>query len=139
MAMNNKKLFLYILLAGLAVVFVLGFTNRSFSNWILMAGKGGPGPIDPNPPTVTITSPTDGSMVAKGSTVAISAEAYDDGGIAKVSFYVDGKRKCVSTTPSYICSWKVPGAAGKIYQLQAIATDTAGNVGPSPLVNVTAQ
>lgn len=42
------------------------------------------------------------------------------------------------TTP-YNCPWKVPRKAGKPYQLQAAATDAAGNVGQSAVVMVTAQ
>lgn len=39
----------------------------------------------------------------------------------------------------YTCAWKVPGAAGKSYQLQSQAYDAAGNAGKSSFVTVTSK
>jgi chitinase len=94
---------------------------------------------DTAPPAVTITSPLDGASVQKNSTVTISATASDNVGVSKMEFYINGKVTCSDTTSPYTCPWKVPGASGRTYQLQAKAYDGQGNVGSSSIVTVTAK
>ncbi len=86
---------------------------------------------DTTPPTVTITSPVNGSKVTKNTNSTFTANASDAGlvstGIAKVEFYVNGSLKCTDTTSPYACTWKVGPKAGVVYTLQAKAYDGAGN------------
>ena len=82
---------------------------------------------DTTPPTVSITSPNNGAIVARKSTVAINATASDAGGVARVEFLVNGALQCTDVTTQYSCSWRVPAAPNKTYQIQARAFDTAGN------------
>jgi chitodextrinase len=93
---------------------------------------------DTTPPTVQITSPA-GPTVAVKSTVTISASASDNVGVTKVQFYVNGTLTCTIATTNvpYNCSWKVPASKNQTYQLQAKASDAAGNVGSSAIVTVT--
>ena len=79
------------------------------------------------PPTVTITSPTNGGTVAKGKTVVIAASASDDVGIVSVRFSVGTTVVCTDTTAPYTCSWAVPKKANAKYTISATATDTATN------------
>jgi hypothetical protein len=92
---------------------------------------------DSTPPAVTITSPLNEAPVNKNSTVTISATASDNVSVTKVAFYINGKLTCSDMTSPYTCTWKVPGAPGRTYQLQAKAYDGQGNVGSSSIVTVT--
>jgi Bacterial Ig domain/Fibronectin type III domain len=94
---------------------------------------------DTLPPSLAITAPGDGTMVATSSLVTISATATDNISVSTVVFYVNGNRKCSTTTSPYTCAWKVSGATGKTYRLKATATDAQGNVGVSSIVRVTSQ
>lgn len=78
-------------------------------------------------PTVAITSPANGAIVARKANVTITATASDNVGVTRVDFLVSGALQCSDTTAPYSCVWRVPGAANKTYQLQARAFDAAGN------------
>ena len=91
------------------------------------------------PPAVTLISPLNGASVARKSTVTIGANAWDDVGVTKMEFYVNGSLVCTDSTGSYTCAWKVPASPGRSYQLQAKAYDTSGKVGPSNIITVNAQ
>ena len=88
---------------------------------------GFPGSVDNIPPTVSITNPANGAIVARKSTVNITATASDNVGVTRVDFLVNGAVQCSDTTAPYSCSWRVPGAMNKTHQLQARAFDQAGN------------
>jgi hypothetical protein len=94
---------------------------------------------DGTPPTVAITSPVNGSSVSRKSTVTISATATDSTGMARVDIFVNGQLTCSDATGPYGCTWQVPGAPGRSYQLQAKAYDTQGNVASSAVVTVTSR
>jgi hypothetical protein len=93
---------------------------------------------DITPPTVSFTNISDGGYVAAGKNVALSASAFDAGGVTKVDFYINGSRKCSDNTSPYSCTWNVPSTVGVIYTLEARAYDAAGNIGRS-VVHVTSQ
>jgi glucose/arabinose dehydrogenase len=80
-------------------------------------------------PTVSITNPSNGAIVARKSTVTISATASDNVGVTRVEFLVNGNLQCTDTTAPYNCNWRVPSAPNKTHQLQARAFDLAGNLG----------
>ncbi len=82
---------------------------------------------DVTPPSVSITNPTNGSTVARKSTITIAASASDASGIARVEFYVNSVLKCTDTTASYTCLWTVPGGKPLTFTLQAKAFDKANN------------
>jgi chitinase len=94
---------------------------------------------DATPPTVGLTSPADGALVPKKSTVTISATASDNVGVTRVEFYVNAQLTCSDTAASYTCAWKVPASPGRTYQLQAKAYDAQGNVSSSGIVTVKSQ
>ncbi len=114
--------FLYYLARGSGSVNRIGFTTNG----------------DNIPPTVSITSPPEGSTVARKSTVAINAVANDNVGVTRVEFLVNGSLKCTDTSTPYNCNWKVPSAPNKSYQIQARAVDAAGNSSTAS-VGVTSQ
>lgn len=86
------------------------------------------------PPTVSITSPVNGALVARKSTVTITATANDNVGVTRVEFLVNGALQCTDVSTPYSCNWRVPGAANKNYQLEARAFDQAGNTATSATV-----
>jgi len=91
---------------------------------ISFTGGGGGG--DTIPPTVAITNPADGAIVARRSTVTITATASDNVGVTRVEFLVNGALQCTDTTAPYSCNWIVPNSR-TTHQLQARAFDQAGN------------
>lgn len=103
--------FLYYLARGNGSVNRIGFPNAA----------------DTIPPTVAITNPANGAIVARKSNVTITATASDNVGVTRVDFLVNGAVQCSDTTAPYSCVWRVPGAMNKTHQLQARAFDAANN------------
>jgi len=94
---------------------------------------------DTTRPTVSITSPINGSNVTRNTTVTISASASDNVGVTRVEFYVNNVLTCSDATSPYSCAWRVPTPNNRTYSLLAKAYDTAGNVGTSTTIQVTAR
>jgi hypothetical protein len=92
-----------------------------------------PPPTDTTPPTVSIASPTGGNVAG---TVAISANASDNVGVARVDLLVNGVVKASDTTAPYQFSWNSTTVANGAAQLKAVAYDAAGNSAPSAIVTV---
>ncbi|MBI3486529.1 S8 family serine peptidase [Candidatus Daviesbacteria bacterium] len=92
-----------------------------------------PTSTDTTVPTVSIIYPLNGSTVSKLSTVNIAASASDNIAVSKVEFYVNSSLTCTDTTSPYSCSWKVPGAKGKKYTVQAKAYDNSNNTSSSTI------
>lgn len=87
-----------------------------------------PTPIpDTISPVVTITFPSNGSLVTRNSSVLIKSTATDNVSVNRVEFYVNNSKKCTQTTLPYDCSWSVPGNKGSRYTIVAKVFDTAGN------------
>jgi len=76
-----------------------------------------------SPPTVTITSPTNGQSVS--GTVTIQINASDDIGISKVEIYIDNVLTTTLTTPPYTYQWDTATALNGSHTLKATAYDTA--------------
>ena len=102
-----------------------------------------PPPPPPPPPTpqLTITSPADGSTVARKSAITIGASVTPSTySVGRVDFLVASSVVCSDTSVPYSCKWKVPATANKTYQISANAYDTKGQlVLPSNKVSVTAK
>ena len=79
------------------------------------------------PPTVSIDSPLNGSIVARKANVTIAASASDNVSVARVEFVVNGALQCTDVSAPYSCNWRVPPPPNKQYQIQARAFDGAGN------------
>jgi len=108
-------------------LYYLARTSGSVSR-IGFTGSGGGGGGDAVPPSVSITNPANGAIVARRSTVTIAASANDNVGVTRVEFRIDGTLRCTDTTAPYSCNWSVPRTFNQTYQLQARALDQAGNV-----------
>jgi len=93
------------------------------------------GPADTNPPTVAITSPTDGATVSDIVTVAATAD--DNVGVEGVQFLVDGTATGPEDTSApFALNWDSRAASNGAHTLRARARDPAGNTTTSAPVNV---
>jgi hypothetical protein len=90
------------------------------------------------PPSVTLTSPTNGGTVGGTATLQASAAAASSATITSVQFLLDGQPLGAPvTTAPYTFNWLVGATAPGPHTLSAQATDSAGNIGTAPGVNVT--
>jgi|GEM_PF-1015829 len=93
-------------------------------------------PVDTTPPTVSISSPTSGSMVS--GTITVSAAASDNVGVSGVQFKLDGVNLgAENTVTPYSVSWNTAQSTNGAYTLVAVARDGAGNQATSAPVMVT--
>jgi subtilisin family serine protease len=93
-------------------------------------------PVPANlPPTVSMTSPTGGATFTPGSTIAMAANATDDGSVASVAFYADGGLLGTDPTNPYGFNWT--NAAVGSHSLTAVATDNTGQSTTSAAVAIT--
>jgi len=93
-------------------------------------------PADPNPPTTSITAPTDGSTVS--GTTTVMATASDDVGVARIELYIDGALTASNTGSTQLSyAWDTTSVANGSHVLASKAYDAEGNPGVSPTVTVT--
>lgn len=85
-------------------------------------------------PSVTITSPSDGSSISGGITVSVSAT--DNIGIIEVELYNNRTLYAVDDTEPYNFYWDTTNYPDGVYELVAFAYDPSGNVGESNYVTV---
>ncbi len=87
------------------------------------------------PPTVVIIYPVDGSYLSEPDT--IKAQAADNDAVESVDFLIDGAEIGTVRQPPYEQFWDLTfWNDGNYHSVLARATDAAGNVGFSNLVNV---
>jgi len=88
--------------------------------WALpLAGAG-----DLTPPSVTLTSPTEGTY--RGS-LTLAADAVDDVAVDRVEFLLDGAVVATDGTVPYSAAWASGSASDGPHSVSARAIDTAGN------------
>jgi hypothetical protein len=103
---------------------------------LFTGGGAPPPPADTTPPSVSITSPANGSSVS--GTITASANASDNVGVAGVQFQLDGANLgSEATATPYSVSWNTTTASSASHTLTAIARDAAGNRTTSSPVTVT--
>jgi subtilisin family serine protease len=91
---------------------------------------------DVTPPTVSVTSPTEGAIVNRY--VTLSVNAADDYLMSRVEFFVDGTSVgSTSSGPSYGILWDSQKVTNGAHTLVARAYDSAGNVGVSATRSIT--
>lgn len=80
---------------------------------------------DTSAPLVTLHQPGQGQTV-KGS-VSVGASAFDNVGVRKVSFYVDGVLYKTDTKAPYAVTWQSRKSSNGLHTVSARAFDAAGN------------
>jgi titin len=89
-----------------------------------------------NPPTVSITNPTNNASFTAPATITIDATASDgDGTVGKVEFFQGSDKLGEDTSAPYSYPWS--NAAVGNYTLTAKATDNGGATTTSSAVNIT--
>jgi hypothetical protein len=90
---------------------------------------GAPAPaVDLIPPSAAITAPSAGATVS--GTVALSASASDNTGVAGVQFKIDGTNLGSELAQApYAASWNSASSSNGAHTLSATARDAAGNRG----------
>ena len=112
----------------------------SLDRWAALAGSGshqvcafsisGAAPPVPDtiPPTASITAPAANATVS--GSLALTASAADNTGVAGVQFRVDGADLGAELTqPPYTTAWNSASATNAPHTLSAVARDAAGNKG----------
>lgn len=94
---------------------------------------------DKTGPKITLTNPTNGSIVAVNSNVTFTADASDQSGIAKVVILTNNTARCSDTTAPYSCVWKIPAKTGVVYTVQARAFDKANNQTTTTAITITSR
>ncbi len=89
--------------------------------------EGGTPPPDTVPPTVSITSPSDGANVRPRRPINISIAASDNIAVTSVAVSVNGTSVCQLSAAPWVCPWTVPAGRRQSYTIQAVARDAAGN------------
>ncbi len=126
--------------------FTLAWTNASAGAHLLKAravddgggvalSEGVSITVTSQPPVVSLTAPTNGTILLPGESVPLSAHAADaDGTVAAVEFYENGILLATVTSPPFRLTW-VTAATGE-RRLSAIARDNEGDASASAAVNV---
>jgi hypothetical protein len=92
--------------------------------------------VDNVAPSASVTSPTAGLAISRGSTVPINVSVTDVSPVSKVEILVDGAVKTTLSTSPYTYSWNTTGLALGAHTIQARATDSVNNVGSSSTTSV---
>ncbi|WP_237063961.1 chitinase C-terminal domain-containing protein [Microbulbifer zhoushanensis] len=91
---------------------------------------------DPQPPSVSLSEPLDGSSFTTGDSVTIAASASDsDGSVSAVEFFVDGNSIGSDTSAPFSASWTATAGS---HTITATATDNDGQSSDSAPVTISA-
>jgi subtilisin family serine protease len=81
---------------------------------------------DGTPPTISLVTPTSGSVVR--NTIVVTASASDNIGVSRVMFLVNNQRiSNDDTTAPFEVTWNTATVPNGTYSLAAVATDAYGN------------
>ncbi len=86
------------------------------------------------PPSVEITSPADGDILAPGNIILEATASDPEGDLQSVSFYAGEELVGTATSAPYSVTWAVSEVG--TYQLTARATDGDGKTGESDTISV---
>jgi len=81
--------------------------------------------IDTNPPTLKILQPQNGVTVSR--TIDVVASAWDESGVSRVEFYVDGKLVATVSAEPYMYRWNTRSVRDGWHTITAKAYDKYGN------------
>lgn len=98
-----------------------------------------PPPSDTTPPQVSLTAPANNATVS--GSVTVSANASDNVGVTRVSYFLDGSSTAFSndTSSPYTSTWTSSSVANGNHTIRATATDAAGNIANSQIITINVQ
>ncbi len=115
---------------------LLGVQYTSNPVTVTVSNTAPPPPADTTPPTVRITSPSDGQTIS--GTVMLTASASDNVGVVGVQFQLDRVNGgAEDTTPPYSILFDTTTTSDGVHTITAVARDAAGNRTTSDPVTVT--
>jgi len=88
-------------------------------------GEAPPPPDDTTPPSVSLTSPGNGTTLA--GTISVTADASDNAGVTQFQFFDGTTSLGIDTTNPYAVSWNTTATSHGLHTLTAVARDYAGN------------
>ena len=100
----------------------------------VQSAAGSSGTQDTSAPSVSITSPTGGTV---SGTTTVSVNASDNVGVTRVDFRVNGTTVASDSSAPHQFNWNSATVADGAASLTAVAYDAAGNSRTSAAVNVT--
>ncbi|HLL00997.1 MAG TPA: S8 family serine peptidase [Myxococcaceae bacterium] len=121
-------------LSNLAGVGKVSSPGTGSPNLLLYTGTIGNGSSDNVAPTAAVTSPASGATVT--GSVALAAEAADNVGVTRVTFFVNGAPVGTDSSAPYELSWNTTLGGNGSHAIVAKAYDAGGNVGVSAAVTV---
>lgn len=87
-----------------------------------------PAPPDTTPPTVSITSPTNGSTLPSKGSVKVNATASDSSGISSIEIFIDNASvKLCSAVTTCQYSWPMTKVSTGTHTIKAVAKDNSAN------------
>lgn len=90
------------------------------------------------PPTIAMTTPSDGAVYTEPASVALAVTASDsDGSIVKVEFYTDGALLATDTSAPFGVQWDGIKASIDPFRLHAVAYDNQGASTATPVRTIT--
>jgi hypothetical protein len=89
------------------------------------------------PPTISLTSPANGSTQYQGQQLTVVANAIDDVAVASVDFFVNGQVAFTTTSAPYQYTFTIPVGTTTL-TLGGRATDLGANVGTAANITVNA-
>jgi hypothetical protein len=108
-----------------------------WSEPLIVAITGVAAGTDTTKPTVSLTSPSNGTKYSTAQTVSIAATASDNVGVSKVVFYDGSNILGTDTSSPYSYSWPITASNNGPHLLTAWAYDTSNNTATSSTVSVT--
>jgi subtilisin family serine protease len=90
-----------------------------------------------SPPSVVLTSPTNGAVFTAPASISLVASVSDDGAVVRVDFFSGTTRLATDRSAPFTFNWT--GVAAGAYTLTAVATDDHGATTTSATVTVTVQ
>lgn len=100
---------------------------------------GGTYTVDATAPTISITAPSNGAVISKGSnsTINITANATDNSSVSRVEIYVNNTLRSSLTASPYTYSQQTSSLSLGANTIYAKAFDPYGNVTTSSTISVT--
>ena len=89
------------------------------------------------PPTVSVSSPSNGTLIEAGGTITLEAVASDTDGISNVTYYAEGRSLGTATVAPYSVVWS--NVSRRLHRIVAVATDTRGASMTATLVRLVAR
>jgi hypothetical protein len=90
--------------------------------------------VDTTPPSITISSPADGSRVS--GNLSVTVNAADNTKVVRVELYADGVLVSASSSAPFTTKWNTRKVAAGAHTLQCRAYDAVGNSSFSQVVTV---